>query len=70
MTCAVDECRKEAVKGDLCYTHYLKTIGVNKGHLVNRLYPGLTNRETERRIMQEAEAKGNKAVPAMRRAWF
>lgn len=58
------ECGEIATKGDVCYKHYLKSIGFTKGHLVNRLYPGLTNRETEQRIMAEAKSKGEEAVPA------
>lgn len=55
---------REATKGDECYAHYLKSIGFNMGHLRNRMYPGLTNRETEQRIREEAHRIGEEAVPA------
>jgi hypothetical protein len=60
----VEGCGRIAEKGDLCYADYLKTVNVNYGHLRNRLYPGLTNRETEQAIRAEAQAKGEDAVPA------
>jgi len=51
-------CGEIATKGDLCYKHYLKTVGFNYGHLRNRLYPGLTNSETERRQKEDAAKIG------------
>ena len=65
MTCTA--CEREAVKGDLCYAHYLKGIGFSYGHLRNRMYPGLTNRETEQRVQQEAANIGEEAIPV--RTW-
>jgi hypothetical protein len=63
MTC-VHGCGREATRGDECYAHYLKSVSFNYGQLRNRLYPGLTNRETEETIRAEAAAKGEDAVPA------
>ncbi len=62
--CSDNWCERPAVRDGVCYKHYLKTVGFNYGQLRNRLYPGLTNRETEETIRAEAKAKGEDAVPA------
>jgi hypothetical protein len=58
------DCVREVEKEGLCYRHYLRTIGFNKGHLVNRLHPGLTLKESVTKIHEDAAKAGMTISPA------
>ena len=62
-SCLVDDCRGADERQGLCYKHYLRTVAFHKGQLRNNLHPGLTMKESQRKIVEDAAKNGYEAVP-------
>jgi hypothetical protein len=68
-SCLYEDCVRPAERSGLCYRHYLKTINIHPGQLVNRLHPGLTMKESQRKIVADAAKSGIDAVPVETGSW-
>lgn len=61
--CLVEDCLKEVDRDGLCFRHRVLTVATHKGHLVNRLHPGCTMKESQEIIRRDAAKNGYDAVP-------
>ena len=67
-SCSVDNCHREYDQQGLCFFHRIRTVAWAKGHLRNDLYPDLTIRESQKKIVEDAARNGYEAVPVSRGA--
>lgn len=75
-SCIVDNCNREpeddSAKDPICFYHRIRTITFDYSHLGqlrNRLHPGLTGRESQRKIVEDAKAGGHDVVPVDSGTW-
>jgi len=65
-SCIVEGCVKPEDRDGLCFSHRIRTLCFNKGHLRNNLHPGATIRESQEIIKADAARNGYDAVPVDR----
>ncbi len=72
--CIVEDCPRALDADDpknqgLCFYHRIRTLQFTKGDLVNRLHPGLTTRESKKKIVDDAARNGYEATPVQEHTW-
>jgi hypothetical protein len=75
-SCIVPDCRREPqdpkAQSPICFYHKIRTVSFDysvMGHLRNRMYPGLTNKETKDRIYALAAERGEEIRPVDSSCW-
>ena len=75
-SCISPDCPREPQDPDaerpICFYHKIRTVGFDfshLGHLKNRMYPGLTDKETADRIKSLAKEQGDEAIPISNSCW-